>query len=67
MADIIAVVPLHMTRAYLVGVARLTFRPKTAMTAAWMAELGATHAAWMARFKSASLGETKGIAKAQSA
>ena len=66
-ADIIAVVPLHMTRASLVGVARLTFRPKTAMTAAWMAELGATHAAWMARFKSASLGETKGIAKAQSA
>ena len=66
-ADIIAVVPLHMARASLVGVARLTFRPKTAMTAAWMAELGATHAAWMERFKSASLGETKGIAKAQSA
>lgn len=66
-ADIIAVVPLHMKRASLVGVARLTFRPKTAMTAAWMAELAATHAAWMERFKSASLGETKGIAKAQSA
>ena len=65
--DIIAVVPAHMTRASLVGVARLIFRPKTAMTAAWMAELAATHAAWMERFKPASLGETKGIAKAQGA
>ena len=65
--DIIAVVPPHMARASLVGVARLTFRPKTAMTAAWMAELAATHAAWMARFTALSLGETKGFAKVQSA
>ena len=62
-ADILAVVPPHMARASLVGVARLTFRPKTAMTAAWLAELAATHAAWMAQFKAVALGDTKGFAK----
>lgn len=64
-SEILAVVPAHMARASLVGVARLTFRPKTAMTAAWLSELAATHAEWMARFESAALGETQGIAKAQ--
>lgn len=64
---ILAVVPGHMQRAAMVGVARLTFRPKTAATATWLAQLAATHADWMARFASVSSGETKGIAKAPGA
>jgi hypothetical protein len=66
-SEIIAVVPAHMARASLVGVARLAFRPKTAMTAAWLSDLGARHAEWMGRFGSTALGETQGIAKARTA
>jgi len=64
-SEIIAVVPAHMARASLVNIARLTFRPKTAMTRVWLSELAATHAEWMARFASTDLGETQGIAKAR--
>lgn len=64
-SEILAVVPAHMGPASLVGVARLTFRPKTAMTRAWLSELAATHADWMARFASTADGETQGIVKAR--
>lgn len=64
-SEVLAVVPAHMARASLVGVARLTFRPKTTMTRAWLSELSATHAEWMARFASTTHGETQGIAKAR--
>lgn len=58
---IVAIVPRHMGTAKLVGIARLAFRPKTAMTAAWYSSLVENCAKWTKFFQEREYG-TKGIA-----
>lgn len=59
---IVAVVPRHMGTATLIGIARLTFRPKTAMTAAWLSDLSKNCARWIQTFEDRD-GGTGAIAK----
>jgi hypothetical protein len=64
---VVAVVPRHMEKASVIGVARLTFRPKTRATTAWLSELAQTAEQWEANFASAEKGQTLGIVGLQTA
>lgn len=59
--EYLAAVPAHMATATLVGIGRLTFRPKTAMTAAWLSELALARDAWRPRFAALAKGQTEGF------
>lgn len=62
------IVPRHMEKASVIGIARLTFRPKTRATATWLSELAQTAEQWVARFNDAAEhGRTVGIVGAQTA
>lgn len=50
-APVLVVVPRHMARARVEGVARLAFRPKTRATAAWLSETAETCARWQQVFE----------------
>lgn len=62
------IVPRHMEKASVVGIARLTFRPKTLLTARWLSELAQTAEHWEGVFNDAAKhGRTAGIVGAQTA
>jgi hypothetical protein len=62
------IVPRHMEKASVIGIARLTFRPKTQATARWLSELAQTAEHWEGKFnEAAEHGRTVGIVGAQTA
>ncbi len=62
------IVPRHMEKASVIGIARLTFRPKTQATARWLSELAQTAEHWEGVFNDAAEhGRTVGIVGAQTA
>ena len=44
-------VPAHMANVHLVGIARLTYRPHTSVTAAWYAELQEKGGEYLRRYR----------------
>jgi hypothetical protein len=55
-------VPAHMTKATLVGIARLRIHPRTRRTREWLAELHATGERWVERYESIAAGRTDTVA-----